>query len=130
MKVLVTGGAGFIGSHLVDRLVSRGDRVIVIDNLATGRKANLNPLAQFHEFGVCNLELKQIFEAEKPQLVFHLAAQTSVHRSVSDPDYDGQTNILGGLNVISSCAMTGVQKLIYASSSAIYGPPRYLPVDE
>jgi UDP-glucose 4-epimerase len=130
MKVLVTGGAGFIGSHLVDRLIERGDTVVVVDSLVSGQRCHLNPAAISYEISVCTPELREVFEHEKPQIVFHLAAQTSVHKSVMDPGFDGNINILGSLNVISNCVSVGVQKIVYASSSAIYGQPEYLPVDE
>jgi UDP-glucose 4-epimerase len=130
MKVLVTGGAGFIGSHLVDRLIERGDTVVVVDSLASGQSFHLNPAAILYETSICAPELEEVFEHERPQVVFHLAAQTSVHKSVMDPGYDAKTNILGSLNVISNCVSAGVKKIVYASSSAIYGQPEYLPVDE
>jgi UDP-glucose 4-epimerase len=130
MKVLVTGGAGFIGSHLVDALVQRGENVVVVDSLITGKMDYVNPGACFYQIDVCSPELKEVFQKERPEVVFHLAAQTSVGRSVADPILDCNTNILGSLNTIINSIETGVTKLVYASSSAAYGHPSYVPVDE
>jgi len=130
MKTLVTGGAGFIGSHVVDALVEKGDKVVVIDNFSTGFEKNLNPAARLYRLSICDTALNKIFEREKPQTVIHLAAQTSVMRSITDPAFDAGVNILGSLNVIYNCLNSGVQKIVYASSSALYGTPEYLPVDE
>ena len=130
MKVLVTGGAGFIGSHVVDALVKRGMEVVVIDDLSTGFERNLNASAKLYRLSICSDQLKKVFELEKPQFVTHLAAQTVVTKSISDPSMDAQINILGSLNVISNCAIFGVRKIVYSSSCALYGTPEYLPVDE
>jgi UDP-glucose 4-epimerase len=130
MKILVTGGAGFIGSHVVDALVKRGDEVVIIDNFSTGFEKNLNPAAKLYRLSICDTAIDKIFEREKPQIVIHLAAQTSVTRSITDPTFDADVNILGSLNVISNCVRTGVHRIVYASSSALYGTPEYLPVDE
>ena len=130
MKILVTGGAGFIGSHVVDALVKQGDEVVIIDNFSTGFEKNLNPAAKLYRLSICDTAIDKIFELEKPQIVIHLAAQTSVIRSITDPIFDADVNILGSLNVISNCVRTGVHKIVYASSSALYGTPEYLPVDE
>jgi UDP-glucose 4-epimerase len=130
MKILVTGGAGFIGSHVVDALVKRGDEVVIIDNFSTGFEKNLNPAAKLYRLSICDTAIDKIFEREKPKIVIHLAAQTSVTRSITDPTFDADVNILGSLNVISNCVRTGVHRIVYASSSALYGTPEYLPVDE
>jgi UDP-glucose 4-epimerase len=130
MKILVTGGAGFIGSHVVDALVKQGDEVVIIDNFSTGFEKNLNPAAKLYRLSICDTAIDKIFEREKPQVVIHLAAQTSVTRSITDPTFDADVNILGSLNVISNCVRTGVHRIVYASSSALYGTPQYLPVDE
>ena len=125
MRVLVTGGAGFIGSHIVDALVERGHGVVVVDNLATGFIENVNPDAKFHKIDIRDAELARLFEQEKPQVVYHQAAQTVVSRSVAEPVFDADQNILGGLNVIDNCIRFGVSKVIYASSGgAIYGEPQ------
>ncbi len=131
MKALVTGGAGFIGSHLVDALLARGEDVVVVDNLSTGSEQNINTNAKFYRIDICDRELSRVFELERPQVVSHQAAQTVVTKSVSDPLFDAEQNILGSLNVIRSCVRYGVNKIVYASSGgAVYGEPHYCPVDE
>jgi len=131
MKILVTGGAGFIGSHIVDALIEQGHQVVVIDNLATGFLENINPNAKFYKMSICSTELTSIFEQERPEIVYHQAAQMAVTKSVDEPTFDAQENILGSLNVILNCARSGVSKIIYASSGgAVYGEPQYLPADE
>ena len=131
MKILVTGGAGFIGSHLVDALIERGDEVVVVDNLSTGCRENVNPQTELYELSVGDLGLADIFERERPDIVSHHAAQIDLRRSVAEPLFDAQENILGSLNVIVNAVRYGVRNFIYASSGgAIYGEPQYLPVDE
>lgn len=130
MKVLVTGGAGFIGSHIVDALVQRGIEVVIVDNLPTASEQNINIRAKFYRLSICDNKLRRVFEQERPQAVSHQAAQTAVTRSVADPVFDAQVNILGSLNVISNCLSFGIKKMVYASSCAAYGEPQYLPVDE
>jgi len=131
LKILVTGGAGFIGSNLVDALVERGDEVVVIDNLSTGRRENLNPHIKFYETSIGDPGLADIFEKEKPDIVCHHAAQIDLRRSVNEPLFDAEVNILGSLNVIVNSIRSGVRKFVYASTGgAIYGEPHYLPVDE
>jgi UDP-glucose 4-epimerase len=131
LKILVTGGAGFIGSNLVDALVERGDEVVVIDNLSTGRRENLNPHIKFYETSIGDPGLADIFEKEKPDVVSHHAAQIDLRRSVNEPLFDAEVNILGSLNVIVNSIRSGVGKFVYASTGgAIYGEPQYLPVDE
>ncbi len=130
-KVLVTGGAGFIGSHVVDRLVSEGLEVVVVDDLSTGRREYLNPKARFYQVDIRSLELEEVFQRERPQVVDHHAAQISVNVSVREPEKDAQVNILGSLNLLTLSARYGVQKVIYISSGGtIYGEPHYLPCDE
>jgi len=131
LKVLVTGGAGFIGSHIVDALIERGNQVVIVDNLSTGFKHNLNSGAKFYHISIADKELSEIFDLEKPDIVSHHAAQMVVARSVRDPVFDASENILGGLNVILNCVRTRVKKIIYASSGgAVYGEPQLFPVDE
>lgn len=131
MKVLVTGGAGFIGSHIVDALIEHGHQVVVVDNLTTGSLDNVNPGAKFCKLSIRDAELTNIFDKERPEIVNHQAAQTATTRSVAEPVFDAQENILGSLNVIINCARFGVKRIIYASSGgAIYGNPQHLPVDE
>lgn len=130
-KVLVTGGAGFIGSHLVDKLIEQGHQVVVIDNLSTGRKENLNPRAKFYELDICDSKISQIFQEEKPEIVFHLAAQIDVRKSVKDPIENAKINILGTLNILENCRKTSVKKFIFASSGgAIYGDTDIVPTSE
>ncbi len=131
VKILVTGGAGFIGSHIVDALIEQGHRVAVIDNLATGSLENINSRATFYKMNICGAELTNIFEQERPEIVNHQAAQMVIARSITNPVFDAQENILGSLNVILNCVRFGVKRIIYASSGgAIYGEPQSLPVDE
>lgn len=130
MKVLVTGGAGFIGSHIVDKLITDGAKVAVVDNLSTGRRENINPRAKFYQVDITQLELQEVFAAERPQFVIHQAAQISVPKSLADPVFDATVNILGTLRVLEGCCRYGVKKIVYASSAAVYGAPTYLPVDE
>ena len=131
MKVLVTGGAGFIGSHLVDALVARGDRVIVVDNLSTGKESNLNFNATFHKLDIRDGQtLDAVVKQEKPDVISHHAAQTDVRRSMDDPAFDAQVNIVGLANLLQLCVKYQVQKVVFASTSAVYPEPTYLPADE
>jgi UDP-glucose 4-epimerase len=132
--VLVTGGAGFIGSHLVDRLVSRGDRVVVVDNLSSGRRANLNSSAELHEVDIRSPDLRSVVKTASPEVVFHLAAQMSVAVSAREPLLDAEINILGMLNLLEAvrAVSSGAPaKIVFASTGgAIYGEPESLPVPE
>lgn len=131
MRVLVTGGAGFIGSHLVDRLVARGDRVLVVDNLSSGRRANLADGAEFVEVDIRSPELRDVVERFRPQVVSHLAAQTSVAVSMREPLLDATTNIIGGINLCQAALAAGCEQFIYITTGgALYGEPEYLPCDE
>jgi UDP-glucose 4-epimerase len=130
MKVLVTGGAGFIGSHIVDQLISEGHKVVVVDNISTGRKEQIHPEAVFYHVDITRPELKDVFHKERPDAVIHQAAQIQVNTSVEDPAFDATVNILGTINVLEACRETGVRKVVYASSAAVYGNPEYLPLDE
>jgi len=131
VKVLVTGGAGFIGSHLSDSLVALGNDVVIVDDLSKGRVENLPPQAKFYEIDIRDRELATVFASEHPQAVFHHAAHADVTRSVRDPEYDASVNVLGSLNLLECCRASGVQKFVYASTGgALYGEPRYLPADE
>jgi len=130
-KVLVTGGAGFIGSNTVDLLLEKGYSVVVVDDLSTGRSANLNRKAVFHKADIRSPELDSLFKREKPEYVIHLAAQIDVRKSVADPAYDAGINVLGSINLLECCRRNGVKKIVYASSGgAVYGEPQYNPVDE
>ena len=131
MKILVTGGAGFIGSHLVDRLLQFGHEVVVVDNLGTGYRHNLNPCAKFYQASLLDSSLDEIFQREKPDIVSHHAAQNDVRRSNADPVFDAQHNIIGSIRLIQCCIEHSIEKVIYASSGGtVYGEPTYLPVDE
>ena len=130
MKILLTGGAGFIASHICDRLISEGHEVVVIDNLSTGRLELLNPRAYFYQLDLCDPAIALVFQIEKPELVIHHAAQVSVNNSRENPVFDAVNNIIGSLNLYENCRQYKVKKIIYASSAAIYGEPLYLGIDE
>jgi UDP-glucose 4-epimerase len=131
VKVLVTGGAGFIGSHIVDKLVARGDSVVVLDDLSHGSRANLNQKALFVQMSVTDAKLDAVFAREKFDAVIHQAAQADVTRSVNEPMLDAQVNILGSLNLLECCRRHGVRRFVYGNSGgAGSGEPQYLPVDE
>ncbi len=122
MNILVTGGAGFIGSHTADRLIEEGHRVTVIDNLSTGKKENLNPRASFIKMDIRDAGLRELIEKERFEAVFHFAAQMDVRRSVEEPRYDADINIIGHLNLLEGCAASGTGKFIFASSGGVmYG---------
>lgn len=131
MNVLVTGGAGFIGSHIVDKLIEREHEVAIIDNLCHGSRENINPKAKFFEVDITDSKVEDIFRKEKPNYVIHQAAQADVTDSVKNPVFDAQINILGAINLLECCRKFEVEKIVYASSGgAIYGEPKYLPLDE
>ncbi len=131
MKLLVTGGAGFIGSHLVDRLIKNGNKVVVIDNLSTGKKENLNKKAKFYKIDICSPKISQIFRNEKPDIVFHYAAQIDIEKSIKNPIQNAKVNILGSLNILENCREFGIKKFIFASSGgAIYEKPNIFPTPE
>lgn len=136
MKSLVTGGAGFIGSHLVDRLIKEGHKVVVIDNLSTGKKENLNPQAKFYKIDILSPQIPKIFQKEKPEIIFHYAAQIDVRKSVENPMADAKINILGSLNLIQSFIQNTKYKIqdikfIFASTGgAIYGEAEVIPTPE
>ena len=131
MKVLVTGGAGFIASHVVDQYLLHGYEVAIVDNLSTGRSSNLNPKAKFYHMDIGSPELKDVFEAERPDFVNHHAAQIDVRKSVVDPIFDATVNIIGSLKVIELAKTYDVKKFVYISTGgAVYGEPEYLPCDE
>ncbi|MFO8082144.1 MAG: GDP-mannose 4,6-dehydratase [Armatimonadota bacterium] len=132
MKILVTGGAGFIGSHIVDRYIDEGHEVAIIDNLATGRRSNINPDATFHEISMTDEDaVRDVFAQERPEVVSHHAAQMDVRRSVSEPQFDAEANIIGTINVIEAGRAAGTCKFIFASSGgAIYGDADVVPTPE
>lgn len=122
-KVLVTGGAGFIGSHIVDKLLELGHEVMVVDNLSTGHRVNLNPAADFVKMDILDETLADTFSRFGPEVVIHHAAQVAVTQSIRFPLHDARVNIMGTLNVLDACQKSGASKLIYASSAAVYGMP-------
>ena len=131
MKILVTGGAGFIASHITDAFIDQGHEVFVLDNLSTGFKKNINPKAEFIESDICDQSLSQLFEKEKFEVVNHHAAQMDVRRSVADPAFDANTNIIGTINLLQNSVRNGVRKFIFASTGgAVYGEQNYFPADE
>jgi UDP-glucose 4-epimerase len=130
VKSLVTGGAGFIGSHIVDTLLALGHDVAVVDNLVTGKRSNLNPRGRFYEVDIVDPALREVLTSERPEVVFHEAAQMSVKVSTDNPLYDARVNVLGLLNLLEGCVAAGVRKVVFASSGATYGNPSYLPMDE
>ena len=129
MKTIVTGGAGFIGSHLVDALVKKGDEVIVIDNLSTGKEEFINSKAEFHKLDIRNLEeIKPLFKGIN--LVFHLAAQPRIQPSIIDPIESHSNNVVGTLNVLVASRDAKIKKFIYSASSSAYGDQKELPLKE
>ena len=132
MKILVTGEAGFIGSHIVDAYLDLGHSVSVVDNLSTGRRENVNPRATLYQVDIRNLdEIKKVFSDASFDLVNHHAAQMDVRKSVDDPAYDASVNIIGLLNLLECSVKSGVSRIVFASSGgAIYGEQDYFPADE
>jgi UDP-glucose 4-epimerase len=131
MKILITGGAGFIASHVSDAYVAAGHDVVIIDNLITGYEQNINPKAKFIEMDIRDDEIGNVFAAEKFDVVNHHAAQMDVRKSVEDPVFDASVNILGTLNLLENCKKHNVKKFIFASTGgAIYGEQDYFPADE
>ena len=128
---LVTGGAGFIGSHLVDRLLSEGYKVVVADDLSTGKLQNLNQSATFHHTDITHASIQEVFNRTQPDLVFHLAAQVSVTNSAKDPIKDAQINVIGTLRLLEASRRSSVQKFIFSSTGgALYGEPDLNPCPE
>jgi|LSQX01.2.fsa_nt_gb UDP-glucose 4-epimerase len=132
MKILVTGGSGFIGSHITDKLIEAGHTVSVIDNLSTGNILNLNPKAHFYQMDIRDDKVKDVFKKESPQVVYHLAAQINVRKSEEDPFLDTSININGSINIIRNfITLKGEKKLIFSSTGgAIYGEAEELPTPE
>jgi UDP-glucose 4-epimerase len=136
MTALVTGGAGFIGSNLVDALLDRGERVVVVDDLSTGRRANLDAAlergAELHELDVCDGDaVTGLCQRTRPELVFHLAAQIDVRRSVADPAADARVNVEGTINVLAAAHAAGARRVVYsATGGAVYGEAEQVPTPE
>lgn len=131
MRILVTGGAGFIGSNVVDRYIELGHQVSVLDNLSTGKKVNLNSRAKFYQIDLLDPKLSAVFKEGKFDIVNHHAAQIDVRKSVEDPAFDATVNIIGSINLLQQCVKNKVGKFIFASSGgAIYGEDNKFPVSE
>lgn len=131
MKIAVTGGAGFIGSNIVDEYIELGHEVVIFDNLSTGKQENINPKARFINIDICDDKILDIFKNEKFDILNHHAAQIDVRISVNNPKFDAQTNIIGGINLYEAAKFSGIRKIIIASTGgAIYGEQDYFPADE
>ena len=130
-RVLVTGGAGFVGSHVVDGLLAKGHEVLVVDDLSTGTRSNLSPHVEFVDLDVADDSFVSSAKSFKPDVISHVAAQASVPVSMSDPRLDARSNILGGLNVLRAAMETDCEQVLYVNTGgALYGDPDYLPCDE
>jgi len=130
-NILVTGGAGFIGSHLVDRLIKEGHKVVIIDDLSTGREENLNPKARFYKIDIRNPKISQILKKERIEVVFHLAAQPLVEVAYKNPLETIETNIMGTANILEACRLKGgLRSIMVASSDKAYGKAEKLPYTE
>ena len=131
MRVLVTGGAGFIASHVVDALLSAGHEVSIVDNLSTGRRENVNPSAEFYEMSINDPAFKIVLLDWRPDVIVHHAAQMDVRRSTRDPIFDAEENIIGSLRLMMAAVEAGVKKIVYASTGgATYGDVEANPVNE
>lgn len=131
MKILVTGGAGFIASQIADAFIKEGHQVVILDDLSTGFEKNINSKAKFVKANICDKSLDKLFAEEKFDVVNHHAAQMDVRRSVKDPEFDATTNILGTINLLQNCVKYGVKKFMFASTGgAVYGEQDYFPADE
>ncbi|HCG99261.1 MAG TPA: UDP-glucose 4-epimerase [Actinobacteria bacterium] len=131
MRILVTGGAGFIGSHVAEDYIEAGHEVSIIDNMSSGKEENVNPKARLYKMDIRSPELDLVFAKEKPEVLNHHAAQIDVRKSVDDPIFDANVNIVGMLGLLQASVKHGVEKVIFASSGgAIYGEPQLLPAGE
>jgi UDP-glucose 4-epimerase len=131
LKILVTGGAGFIGSNIADSYIEKGHEVVIVDNLYMGKMENVNPEAKFYKIDIRDKELEKIFKENKIDVVNHHAAQMDVRKSVEDPIYDADVNVIGTLNILQNCVKYGIKKIIFASTGgAVYGEQDYFPADE
>src|ERR1041385_2820852 len=131
MKIVVTGGAGFIASHVVDGYIARGHEVFIVDNLSSGEKRNLNPKATLHAMDILDPKLQGVIGEIRPDVLNHHAAQMDVRRSVADPVFDARVNVLGFLNLLEAGRAAGVKKVLFSSSGgAIYGEQEKFPAPE
>ncbi len=131
MKILVTGGAGFIGSHVVDRCLEAGHHVAIVDDLSTGRRDNVQSAARLHVADIRRPALVDVFRDEAPEAVIHLAAQAAVSRSVTDPQLDAEVNVLGSINLLECCRRAPVRRVVYVSTGgAGYGDTEVIPTPE
>ena len=130
-RILITGGAGFIGSHVVDAFVADGHEVAVVDDLSSGRRENLEAKVPLHVLDIGDGAVAEVFRAFQPQVLVHLAAQIDVRRSVTDPAFDAQVNIVSSLRLLELCREYGTHQVIFSSTGgAIYGEQDYFPADE
>ena len=131
MNILVTGGAGFIGSHIVDQFVQEGHRVSVIDDLSTGKRKQVHRDAVFYKLNVCSTRVEQVFKKERPVVVVHMAAQMNVRKSTEDPVFDAEVNIMGTLRLLGLAVRYGARKILFASSGGtVYGEQEAFPASE
>ena len=131
MKIVLTGGAGFIGSHIVDAYIADGHEVHIVDDFSTGRDVNVNPKAVVHRFDIADSKVVELLANVKPDILNHHAAQMDVRRSVADPAFDARVNIIGFVNLLQGCLQAGVRKVIFASSGgAVYGDKEPIPANE
>lgn len=131
MNILVTGGAGFIGSHVVDALIDSGHSVTIVDDLSMGKRENINVNAEFYQLDIRSDRLKNIFKDDEFEVVIHHAAQMDVRKSVEDPLFDASVNIIGTINLLENCRLHKIKKIIFASTGgAIYGEQEHFPADE
>jgi UDP-glucose 4-epimerase len=131
LNILITGAAGFIGSHIADAYIAEGHHVVIVDDLSGGVRENINPKAIFYQVDIRSEKIEEIFRKERIDVVNHLAAQMDVRRSVADPQFDASVNVLGVLNVLENARKHGVTKIIFSSTGgAIYGEQDYFPADE
>lgn len=130
-KILITGGAGFIASHIADRYLELGHEVVIIDNMVSGQKENIPSKAKFYEMDICDPKVKEVFQKERPDILSHHAAQIDVRKSVADPKFDVDVNIGGIINLMQGSVGCGLKRVIFASSGgAAYGEQTAFPADE
>ena len=131
MNILITGGAGFIGSNIADSLIDEGHKIIIVDDFSTGKTKNLNPKVIFYNIDIKNIEFEKIFMEHKIDIIYHLSTEMNVRKSMEQPSSYADVNIIAGINILNMMAKYKVKKIIYSSTGgAIYGEPEYFPVDE